>query len=120
MPFAFAVTLALSRLSFAFSFAFAFSFGANFSAFSEQQRATSFTTFTFAFLRVQLVAPVCRMRVSYVSFLAKWSSAGRKRFALLKSQRIPIRFACIVRILTIRNVIILQVILIVISFRTLI
>ena len=78
MPFAFAVTLALVRLSFAFSFALAFSFGAAFSAFSEQQSATCFTASTFAFLRVQLVAPIGRMRVSYVSLLAKWSSAGRK------------------------------------------
>jgi hypothetical protein len=60
------------------------------------------------------------MRVSYVSLLAKWGSAGRKRFARLKSQRIPIRFAGILRILHIFCVMILQVVLIVLFFHILI
>ncbi len=55
------------------------------------------------------------MRVRHVPLLAEWSSAMGKRLALLKSQRIPIRFACIVL-----AIVLLQVILLIILFRILI
>ena len=60
--FAFSIAFALSWLSFAFSFGLAFSLGDSFSAFSEQQRVTSFDAFSsLSILGVQLVAPVRRM-----------------------------------------------------------
>jgi hypothetical protein len=57
------------------------------------------------------------MSVSYVFLLAKWGSAGSKRFARFECEGIPIQFACTIRILNILAVVILQVILIVIFFR---
>jgi hypothetical protein len=94
-PLAFAMTFVLSRLSFALTFALTLSFAGSFSALCEQQWAAAFVASSFAFWRVRLVAlSLGRMRMSDVLLLAKRSHAVRERFALLKSQGIPIRFAC--------------------------
>ncbi len=60
------------------------------------------------------------MRVCYVALLAVWGSAGGKRLALLKGQRIPLRFAGGIRIEYILALVILLVVLLVILIRILI
>ena len=60
------------------------------------------------------------MSVSYVSLLAIWGSAGGKRLALLKGQRIPLRFAGEVSAALILALVILLVVLFVIFFSILI
>ncbi len=60
------------------------------------------------------------MSMSYVAILAAWGSAGGKRLALLKGQRIPIRFARAIRTLNAFALIILLVVLLIILFRILI
>ncbi len=78
--FAFAVAFVLFRLHFAFAFAFAFalSFGASLSVFGEKQRAATFVASSLTFQRVQFVAPVRRMHVSYIFLLAKRVVQGEK------------------------------------------
>ena len=60
------------------------------------------------------------MSVCYVALLAVWGSAGAKRLALLKGQRIPLRFAGDVRVVHILAFVLLLVVLLVILFRILI
>ncbi len=60
------------------------------------------------------------MSVCYVALLALWGSAGGKRLALLKGQRIPLRFAGDVSVALILFLVILQVGLLDILFRILI